>query len=84
MNAPSCRSSPMCWLLRSPTGREIRQRLVEQVTSVVRWTETVTWLAGQGGVTQLVELGTGRVLTGLAKRIAPDVTYPCRRRTRRS
>lgn len=53
---------------------EIRQRLVEQVTGVVRWTETVTWLAGQGGVTQLVELGTGRVLTGLAKRIAPDVT----------
>lgn len=52
---------------------EIRQRLVEQVTGVVRWTETVTWLAGQGGVTQLVELGTGKVLSGLAKRIAPDV-----------
>lgn len=53
---------------------EIRQRLVEQVTGVVRWTESVTWLAGQGGVTQLVELGTGRVLTGLAKRIASNVT----------
>ncbi|HWV19581.1 MAG TPA: ACP S-malonyltransferase [Devosia sp.] len=53
---------------------EIRQRLVEQVTGVVRWTESVAWLAGQGGVTQLVELGTGRVLTGLAKRIAPEVT----------
>lgn len=52
---------------------EIRQRLVEQVTGVVRWTESVTWLAGEGGVTQLVELGTGKVLTGLAKRIAPDV-----------
>jgi [acyl-carrier-protein] S-malonyltransferase len=52
---------------------EIRQRLVEQVTGVVRWTESVTWLAGQGGVTELVELGTGRVLTGLAKRIVPDV-----------
>ena len=52
---------------------EIRQRLVEQVTGVVRWTESVTWLAGQGGVTELVELGTGRVLTGLAKRIAPDL-----------
>ncbi|KKB81160.1 ACP S-malonyltransferase [Devosia soli] len=52
---------------------EIRQRLVEQVTGVVRWTETVTWLAGEGGVTQLVELGTGKVLSGLAKRIAPDV-----------
>lgn len=53
---------------------ELRQRLVEQVTGVVRWTESVTWLAGQGGVTQLVELGTGRVLTGLAKRIASNVT----------
>lgn len=51
---------------------EIRARLVEQVTGVVRWTESVTWLAGPGGVTELVELGTGKVLTGLAKRIAPD------------
>jgi [acyl-carrier-protein] S-malonyltransferase len=53
---------------------EIRQRLIEQVTGVVRWTESVTWLAGQGGVTSLVEIGAGKVLTGLAKRIAPDVT----------
>ncbi|MBF0679624.1 MAG: ACP S-malonyltransferase [Devosia sp.] len=53
---------------------EIRQRLIEQVTGVVRWTESVTWLAGQGGVTTLVEIGAGKVLTGLAKRIAPDVT----------
>lgn len=48
---------------------EIRQRLVEQVTGVVRWTESVTWLTGPGGVTHLAELGTGKVLTGLAKRI---------------
>lgn len=48
---------------------EIRQRLVEQVTGVVRWTESVTWLTTQGGVTHLYELGTGKVLTGLAKRI---------------
>ena len=48
---------------------DIRQRLVEQVTGVVRWTETVTWLTGPGGVTHLAELGTGKVLTGLAKRI---------------
>ena len=51
---------------------EIRQRLVEQVTGVVRWTESVAWLTGEGGVTNLVELGSGKVLTGLAKRIAPD------------
>ncbi len=53
---------------------EIRQRLVEQVTGVVRWTETVTWLTSTGGVTNLVELGTGKVLTGLAKRIAADAS----------
>jgi [acyl-carrier-protein] S-malonyltransferase len=52
---------------------EIRARLVEQVTGVVRWTESVTWLADQGGVTKLLELGTGKVLTGLAKRINGNV-----------
>ena len=53
---------------------EIRQRLVEQVTGVVRWTESVSWLTPTGGVTNLVELGSGKVLTGLAKRIAPQAT----------
>ncbi len=48
---------------------EIRRRLVEQVTGVVRWTESVSWLTGEGGITHLTELGTGKVLTGLAKRI---------------
>lgn len=53
---------------------DIRQRLVEQVTGVVRWTESVTWLTGEGGVTHLTELGTGKVLTGLAKRINAEAT----------
>jgi [acyl-carrier-protein] S-malonyltransferase len=53
---------------------EIRQHLVAQVTGVVRWTESISWLAQQGGVTNLVELGTGKVLTGLAKRIAPELS----------
>jgi len=51
---------------------EIRERLVEQVTGMVRWTESVAWLTGEGAITQLVELGTGKVLSGLAKRIAPE------------
>ncbi|RYG99254.1 MAG: ACP S-malonyltransferase [Alphaproteobacteria bacterium] len=51
---------------------EIKQRLVEQVTGMVRWTECVTWLVKDGGVTQLVELGSGKVLAGLAKRIVPE------------
>jgi [acyl-carrier-protein] S-malonyltransferase len=50
----------------------IRRHLVEQVTGMVRWTESIGWAAGEGGVTELYELGTGKVLTGLAKRIAPD------------
>lgn len=52
----------------------IRKHLVEQVTGMVRWTESVSWAAGEGGVTELYELGTGKVLTGLAKRIAPDLS----------
>jgi [acyl-carrier-protein] S-malonyltransferase len=40
---------------------------------MVRWTESVRWLTTDGGVTHLAELGAGKVLSGLAKRIAPDV-----------
>jgi [acyl-carrier-protein] S-malonyltransferase len=47
---------------------EIRARLVEQVTGVVRWRDSVAFMAGEG-VTMLFELGAGRVLTGLARRI---------------
>ncbi|UJQ95170.1 ACP S-malonyltransferase [Mariluticola halotolerans] len=53
---------------------EIRRRLVEQVTGMVRWTESVAWLTGEGEVTELVELGTGKVLTGLAKRINAEAS----------
>jgi [acyl-carrier-protein] S-malonyltransferase len=51
---------------------EIKQRLVQQVTGMVRWTECVNWLVKDGGVTQLVELGAGKVLSGLARRIVPE------------
>ena len=47
---------------------EIKRLLVEQVTGRVRWRESVEWMAGQG-VTELVEIGAGKVLSGLAKRI---------------
>ena len=47
---------------------EIRSRLVEQVTGSVRWRESVEWLC-QNKVTELVEVGSGKVLTGLARRI---------------
>ncbi len=63
-------------VLASPISdpAEIRLRLIEQVTGVVRWTESVAWLTGPGGVTHLHELGAGKVLTGLAKRINADAT----------
>jgi [acyl-carrier-protein] S-malonyltransferase len=50
----------------------IRRLLVEQVTGRVRWRESVEWLAGEGGVTRFAEAGAGKVLSGMAKRIAPD------------
>ncbi len=52
----------------------IRAHLVEQVTGMVRWTESMRWAAGAGGIDTFYELGTGKVLTGLAKRIAPEAT----------
>ena len=46
----------------------IRGNLVRQVTGTVRWRESIAWL-GEAGVGVFVELGAGRVLSGLAKRI---------------
>jgi [acyl-carrier-protein] S-malonyltransferase len=47
---------------------EIKRRLVEQVTGTVRWRECVTYMTANG-VTDLYEIGSGKVLAGLAKRI---------------
>jgi [acyl-carrier-protein] S-malonyltransferase len=51
---------------------EIRRLLVEQVTGTVRWRECVLFMK-QNGVDTLVELGSGKVLSGLAKRIDKDL-----------
>lgn len=57
-------------VLASPISdpAEIRKRLVEQVTGTVRWRECVLAMSG-AGVTHLYEIGSGKVLTGLAGRI---------------
>lgn len=47
---------------------EIKRRLVEQVTGTVRWRECVNTMA-QSGITDIYEIGAGKVLAGLAKRI---------------
>ena len=49
---------------------DIVRSLVEQVTGTVRWRESVLFMA-QAGVTTFYEIGAGKVLTGLIKRIAP-------------
>jgi [acyl-carrier-protein] S-malonyltransferase len=46
--------------------------LLEQVSAPVRWTQSVLWLQQQG-VTRIVEVGPGRVLCGLVKRISADL-----------
>lgn len=51
---------------------EIRTHLVAQVTGRVRWRESVLWMA-DNGVDAAFEIGAGKVLTGLAKRIAPGI-----------
>jgi [acyl-carrier-protein] S-malonyltransferase len=53
--------------------QDIVRRLVEQVTGTVRWRECVMFMAG-AGVTTFYEIGSGKVLTGLLKRIADGTT----------
>ena len=54
----------------------IRKLLVEQVTGMVRWRESVQYMAAQG-VTSVLEIGVGKVLTGLVKRIDKNIEASC-------
>jgi [acyl-carrier-protein] S-malonyltransferase len=65
----------VCNVLAKPVSApaEIVQALVKQVTGTVRWRESVTYMA-QAGVTRFYELGAGKVLSGLIKRIADGAT----------
>ncbi|WP_298260231.1 ACP S-malonyltransferase [Bradyrhizobium sp.] len=57
-------------VLAAPISKpdEIRRRLIEQVTGTVRWRESVAYMAAHG-VTRFFEIGSGKVLSGLVKRI---------------
>jgi [acyl-carrier-protein] S-malonyltransferase len=55
------------------SAEEIRSALIRQLYSPVRWAESVEFIAQQG-VEQLVEVGPGKVLTGLTKRIVDTLT----------
>jgi len=69
---------PKCPIICNVTAQpesepsQIRRLLVDQVTGTVRWRESVETMAGLD-VTQIVEVGAGKVLTGLARRINPDL-----------
>ncbi len=51
---------------------DIRLLLVDQITSMVRWRESVLWMKEQG-VEEIIELGAGKVLSGLIRRIDKDI-----------
>ncbi|SIO10528.1 [Acyl-carrier-protein] S-malonyltransferase [Rhodovulum sp. ES.010] len=50
----------------------IRGLLVEQVTGMVRWRESIAWMAGEG-VAEVWEVGAGKALSGMVRRIAREV-----------
>ena len=54
------------------TGAEAREGLIQQVSSPVRWLESIRYLAAQG-VTRFIEVGAGGVLTGLLRAIDPTL-----------
>ena len=58
---------------RSAPRRASIDALIKQVSSPVRWEDVMQRLASEG-VTRYVEVGPGKVLTGLAKKIAPGAT----------
>jgi len=51
---------------------QIRDLLVDQITGMVRWRESVLWM-GEQGVSEMVELGAGKVLCGLVRRINKEI-----------
>jgi [acyl-carrier-protein] S-malonyltransferase len=51
----------------------IRAGLVDQVTGTVRWRESIEYMSAEG-VTRFIEVGTGKVLAGLVRRIAAGAT----------
>lgn len=59
--------------LPAPSASDIREELVYQLTHPVRWRESVEFMAG-AGVSGFVEIGPGRVLSGLIRRIVPGAS----------
>jgi [acyl-carrier-protein] S-malonyltransferase len=70
--------TPMCAIYQNVTASavldkdEIKKNLVFQLTAPVRWTQSVQAMVGDGAV-KFTEIGPGKVLQGLVKKIAPEV-----------
>ena len=73
MNAPTIPLVANVTASEVSDAAEIRRLLVEQVTGMVRWRESVLFMR-DNGVDQLVEIGTGNVLSGLTRRIDREMT----------
>jgi len=65
----------VCNVLAEPISHpsDIKKRLVEQVTGRVRWAESVVYMSEEG-VNRIWEIGAGKVLTGLARRIDKEMS----------
>lgn len=72
VNAPAVPVIPNVSVAPVTDPNEIVARLIAQVTGRVRWRETVEWF-GANGISQLYEIGSGKVLSGLARRINRDL-----------
>ncbi len=72
-------SEPCCPIYQNVTAsavsdpQEIKKNLVAQLTAPVRWTQSVRAMYEDGAI-HFIEVGPGKVLQGLVKKIVPDVT----------
>jgi len=73
VSAPTCPVWSNARAVTLSDAGDIRDALVEQLVSPVRWTETVQKMAAEG-VTTTVEMGPGKVLAGLVRRIEKEMS----------
>ncbi len=71
IHAPAVPLVANVWAEATSEPGVIRRLLVEQVTGAVRWRESVQWMSG-AGVTEFWEIGAGKALSGMIKRISKD------------
>ena len=53
-------------------GENIKQELISQISSCVQWSKTMDYMIGEG-LTNFIEIGPGRALSGMMKRFGPDI-----------